>query len=124
MLQGARVEQEIGSHSFAHVLFGDPDLTREAVDSDLTACLARAAERGLTLRSFVFPRNDEGHHEALKAHGFTAYRGLDPVWYAGLPGPLRARRPPGRPDARARPAGVRSVGDAARTLEHPGFGAP
>ena len=88
LLQGARVAQEIGCHSFSHVLFGDPDLTRQAVDSDLDACLARAAERGLTLRSFVFPRNIEGHHEALKAHGFTSYRGLDPVWYAGLPGPL------------------------------------
>jgi len=87
-LQGARVTQEIGCHSFAHVVYGDPDLTREAVDTDLDACVARAAERALTLRSFVFPRNVEGHHEALRAHGFNAFRGADPVWHARLPGPL------------------------------------
>ena len=85
-LLAARTPQEIGSHSFAHLLFGDPDLTRAAVDADLDACLTLAARRGITLRSFVFPRNSEGHHAALKAHGFTAYRGVDPTWHAGIPG--------------------------------------
>jgi peptidoglycan/xylan/chitin deacetylase (PgdA/CDA1 family) len=87
-LQGARFAQEIGCHSFAHILYDDPDLTRAAVDADLDACLARAAERGIALRSFVFPRNAEGHHEALRDHGFTAFRGADPVWHARLPGPV------------------------------------
>lgn len=87
-LQGARVPHEIGCHSFGHVLYGDPELTREAVDADLQACLELARERGITLRSFVFPRNSEGHHEALKAHGFNAFRGADPVWHARLAGPL------------------------------------
>jgi peptidoglycan/xylan/chitin deacetylase (PgdA/CDA1 family) len=84
----ATTPQEIGCHSFSHVLFGDPDLTRAAVDADLDACLALATRRGITLRSFVFPRNVEGHHDALRAHGFTAYRGADPTWYGGLPVPL------------------------------------
>jgi hypothetical protein len=84
----ARVPQEIGCHSFSHALYGDPDLTREAVNADLDACLAQAALRGITLRSFVFPRNSEGHHEALRDHGFTAFRGADPTWYARLPGRL------------------------------------
>jgi hypothetical protein len=88
LLQGARGGHEIGCHSFGHALYGDPHLTRAAVDADLEACLARAAERGLTLRSFVFPRNVEGHHEALRAHGFRAYRGADPAWFARLPSVL------------------------------------
>ena len=58
-LQAARTPQEIGCHSFSHIL---------------------------SLRSFAFPRNSEGHHEALKTHGFRAYRGADPTWHAGLPG--------------------------------------
>ena len=88
LLQAARIPQEIGCHSFAHVLYGDPALTRQAVDADLGACVKLAAARGVTLRSFVFPRNSEGHHGALKAHGFQAYRGADPTWHAGVPGPL------------------------------------
>jgi peptidoglycan/xylan/chitin deacetylase (PgdA/CDA1 family) len=87
-LQAARTPQEIGCHSFSHILYGDPALTREAVDADLRACVTLAAKRGIKLRSFVFPRNSEGHHEALKAHGFHAYRGADPTWRAHLPGPL------------------------------------
>lgn len=87
-LQSARTPQEIGCHSFSHILYGDPALTREAVDADLQACVTLAARRGITLRSFVFPRNSEGHHEALKAHGFRAYRGADPTWHAGIPGQL------------------------------------
>jgi peptidoglycan/xylan/chitin deacetylase (PgdA/CDA1 family) len=87
-LQATRTPQEIGCHSFSHILYGDPALTREAVDADLEACISRATGRGITLRSFVFPRNSEGHHEALRAHGFTAYRGVDPTWFAGLRGPV------------------------------------
>ncbi len=85
-LQAARTPQEIGSHSFSHILFGDPALTREAVDADLKACIGLAEARGITLRSFVFPRNSEGHHAALQAHGFRAFRGVDPAWYGKLRG--------------------------------------
>jgi peptidoglycan/xylan/chitin deacetylase (PgdA/CDA1 family) len=84
----ARTPQEIGSHSFGHVLYGDPALTSAAVDADLDACLAEAAKRGIVLRSFVFPRNSEGHHEALRVHGFRAFRGADPTWHSRLPGLL------------------------------------
>jgi hypothetical protein len=70
------------------VLYADPDLTREAVDAELELCLRLAAARGIELRSFVFPRNAEGHHEALRAHGFRAFRGADPTGWAGLPRPL------------------------------------
>jgi peptidoglycan/xylan/chitin deacetylase (PgdA/CDA1 family) len=87
MLQAARVPQEIGCHSFSHVLFGDPDLTREAVESDLDACISLARQRGIELRSFVFPRNSEGHHEVLRSRGFTAYRGADPNRYQDWPRP-------------------------------------
>jgi hypothetical protein len=85
-LQAARTPQEIGSHSFSHALYGDPEMTREAVDADLEACIGLAIARGIQLRSFVFPRNREGHHEALQAHGFRAYRGVDPTWHAGIKG--------------------------------------
>jgi peptidoglycan/xylan/chitin deacetylase (PgdA/CDA1 family) len=85
LLQGARVAQEIGCHSFSHALYGDPTMSRQAVDADLAACVALAKRRGLTLRSFVFPQNSEGHHEALRAAGFTAFRGADPTAFATYP---------------------------------------
>jgi peptidoglycan/xylan/chitin deacetylase (PgdA/CDA1 family) len=85
----SRVEQEIGCHSFAHVPFGDPGCPAELVHADLVECIKLAAERGLSLQSFVFPRNSEGHHAILREHGFIAYRGLDPTWFEPLPGQAR-----------------------------------
>lgn len=86
LLLDARVAQEVGCHSFAHIPYGDPGCTPDVVEADLTVCAELAAKRGLTMRSFVFPRNIEGHHGALAEHGFTAYRGLDPTWFESLPG--------------------------------------
>ena len=88
MLQAARTDLEIGCHSFSHVLYGDRDMTQEAVDADLEACVDLARQRGIELRSFVFPRNSEGHHGSLARHGFRAYRGVEPTRYRTLPGPL------------------------------------
>lgn len=88
-IQLARTPHEIGCHSFSHALFDDPEMTLDAVNADLDACVALAARRGLVLRSFVFPRNREGHHQALLDHGFRAFRGADPTWYVGRGPALR-----------------------------------
>lgn len=80
-LLGCPVRQEIGSHSFSHVIFGDPGCSREAADSELAECIRLAQERGLELRSFAFPRNSVGHLDTLAKHGFAVFRGPEPVWY-------------------------------------------
>ncbi len=77
--------QEIGSHSFSHILFDDPGCSRQCADSDLAACVALARGLGVELRSFVFPRNRLGHLDLLQRHGFLCYRGPSPDWYAPLP---------------------------------------
>lgn len=81
--------QEIACHSFSHPQFGDPAMTLDAARSDLAACVRLATERGIRLRSFVFPRNSEGHHVALQEAGFRVFRGLDPTWDARAPKALR-----------------------------------
>jgi peptidoglycan/xylan/chitin deacetylase (PgdA/CDA1 family) len=90
MIQAAATTHEIGSHSFSHVVYGDPGCSRAAAVSDVRACLDAAQRWGVRLRSFVFPRNVGGHHQVLAEHGFVAYRGEEPTWYRTLPG--RARR--------------------------------
>jgi peptidoglycan/xylan/chitin deacetylase (PgdA/CDA1 family) len=91
-IQAARVPHEIGCHSFGHALYGDPDFTREAAVADVEACIALARERHVELRSFVFPRNLEGHHDVLREHGFVAFRGADPVPGRTYPRPIRRAR--------------------------------
>ncbi len=85
-IQGAKVAHEIGSHSFSHAPFGDPGMSEEAARSELEACVRAAEQRGIQLRSFVFPRNREGHHELLREHGFTSFRGADQTWYGSMSG--------------------------------------
>jgi hypothetical protein len=74
----ARVRHEIGSHSFGHIYYGDPECSSAIAMADLKAAVDVAASQGLTLTSFVFPRNQVGHLEVLKDFGMQAYRGIEP----------------------------------------------
>jgi peptidoglycan/xylan/chitin deacetylase (PgdA/CDA1 family) len=69
------VAQEIGSHSFSHVIVDDPACTREVFASELAAAARVAAERRVDLRSFVYPRNSIDQIERLVEHGYRCYRG-------------------------------------------------
>jgi hypothetical protein len=80
-IRSCRVPQEIGAHSFSHVIFSDPGCSREAAASDLQASVEAARPLGLTLRSFAFPRNGVGHLDLLPEFGYTSYRGPAPCWY-------------------------------------------
>lgn len=75
------VGQEIGSHSFSHVIFGDHGCSRESAASELAACVRVAESVGVGLQSFAFPRNSVGHLDVIAEAGFRCYRGPEPVWY-------------------------------------------
>jgi peptidoglycan/xylan/chitin deacetylase (PgdA/CDA1 family) len=83
------VPQEIGCHSFAHVMAGEPGCSVEAFRSDLAACAAAAGAKRVTLRSFVFPRNSLGHLDELVAAGYTTYRGRPAPPFADRPALVR-----------------------------------
>jgi peptidoglycan/xylan/chitin deacetylase (PgdA/CDA1 family) len=64
---------EIAYHSFSHLRFSE--CTPEIARRELGEGVRVAAERGLSLRSFVFPENKLGHTALLKQAGFLIYRG-------------------------------------------------
>jgi len=72
------VPQEIGCHSFSHVVFGDPGCSRATAVSEVAACVRLASAMGIKLRSFAFPRNKVGHLDVLSQYGFAWYRGPEP----------------------------------------------
>lgn len=79
---------EIASHSFSHAEFGDPETTREKAVAEVEASIEAAADQGISLHSFVFPRNDVGHRDVLASYGFTSYRGVRPRrWFDAMPAP-------------------------------------
>ncbi len=112
-------DQEIGCYSFSHALYDDPGLTDAAVSDDLRRCVEVAAAKGVTLRSFVFPRNREGHHRAIRDAGFTSYRAADATWRSRCPSSGPSGTPPGPCSHRLTPGGARPR-EAPRPLGDPG----
>jgi hypothetical protein len=75
LIKSCKAPQEIGSHTFSHVLCANPELSVEAMDSDLNAC--RQVSDGVVppMKSFVFPRDEFGHLTVVAQHQFTSFRG-------------------------------------------------
>jgi len=67
--------QEIASHGFTHMIADDPGCSRETFAAELAASHVAATRHGVALRSFVFPRNQVAHVDAVAESGFAAYRG-------------------------------------------------
>jgi hypothetical protein len=84
-IRDCSVPQEIGSHSFSHVIFGDSGCSAETARSELVASLEAANRLNVRMESFVFPRNQIGHLNALREHGFRIYRGREPHWSNHIP---------------------------------------
>jgi hypothetical protein len=91
-IKNCPVPQEIGSHSFSHVIFADAGCSRETALSEMKECARLAEEMSVKLHSFAFPRNEVGHAEALRETGFICYRGPEPNWYESSKVPEGLRR--------------------------------
>ena len=88
-IQECKIPQEIASHTFSHVIFGDPGCSKETARTELKACVRAAADLGIRMESFVFARNSVGHLDALREFGFRIYRGAEPQWYDSIPTSLK-----------------------------------
>ncbi|WP_340097692.1 polysaccharide deacetylase family protein [Salinibaculum salinum] len=77
-LQTARVDHDIGSHTFSHVPLSSDKADRETARAELERSVETAANYGLSMKSFVYPRNRVGHRDLLVEYGFTTYRGNRP----------------------------------------------
>ncbi len=77
MIKSAKPEQEIGFHSFSHVPFGLPGMTRERAIAEYHYCAQTARELGIPITCFVFPRNLVAYLAELRDAGFTCFRDVD-----------------------------------------------
>lgn len=71
--------QEIGTHTMAHHCGLEPGQTTETFAADLEAACTSASDRGIALRSIVFPRNqyEQSHLEICRQLGLTSFRGTE-----------------------------------------------
>lgn len=77
MIRKAQPEQEIGFHSFSHVPFGLPGMTRERAIAEYSHCVQTARDLGLPTTCFIFPRNSVAYLADLRDAGFTCFRDVD-----------------------------------------------
>jgi peptidoglycan/xylan/chitin deacetylase (PgdA/CDA1 family) len=80
-IMAIKPQQDIGCHSFSHVIFGDEGCSAEVAEAEVVKCVTLAQEMGIELKSFVFPRSQEGHHQILRDYGFSCYRIPRSGWF-------------------------------------------
>lgn len=81
LIQSCTPKQDIGLHGYTHQILGHPDCPPRAAEHELTAAVAVLEDHGISPSSFVFPRNQIGHLDALEDAGIDVYRGRDDVWF-------------------------------------------
>jgi hypothetical protein len=85
LIRRAKPRQEIGFHSFSHVLFTLPGFSRARAVAEYAMCERTARELDLPTTCFVFPRNLVAYLDELKIAGFTCFRDVDenPLEFGG-----------------------------------------
>ena len=75
--------QEIGTHTYAHYFCLEPGQTKEQFRYDLEMACRVAAEKGISLRSLVFPRNqfNQEYLSVCRDLGITSVRSSPDIWY-------------------------------------------
>ncbi len=81
MILKCRAPQEIGSHTFTHVLMNRSGHPENLLDQELRLCNEVADEWGIRLESLVFPRNQCKQMSALVKNRYKIYRSLNTEWY-------------------------------------------
>ncbi len=74
--------QDLGTHTFAHILMREPGVTADDVTADLKAVSDLWQERfDAPPVSLVFPRNQVAFLALVRSCGIRMWRGNEPGWY-------------------------------------------
>jgi peptidoglycan/xylan/chitin deacetylase (PgdA/CDA1 family) len=75
--------QEIGTHTYAHYFCLEPGQTKEQFREDMHKACEIAKEKGIAIRSLVFPRNqfNEEYLSVCNEVGVTSVRSSPDIWY-------------------------------------------
>lgn len=74
---------EIGTHTFGHYYCWEKGQTVEQFEADIMAAIRIAKDRGIDIKSVVFPRNNvsQNYLDTCVKHNILAYRGNAPVYF-------------------------------------------
>ncbi|MEK7650714.1 MAG: hypothetical protein AAB364_02500 [Patescibacteria group bacterium] len=83
LINNSKVSQEIGSHSYGHIIYNEVD--QRIVELDLQNAKRVHDKHGLPFHSFVFPRNQVRWLGSLRSSGLVCYRGNSRKWFDAVP---------------------------------------
>ena len=84
-VRSMKIKQEIGTHTFSHVIIGDKECTAKIAVSQIMNCIKLGAKLGFDIESLVFPRNKIGYLKEIAACGIKTFRGTEKNWYRKTP---------------------------------------
>lgn len=67
---------EIACHGFCHRPLNEAAISQEEAEAELDAAQTVAEMKGVSLKTFIFPRNMVGHLPVLQRKGYIGYRAL------------------------------------------------
>jgi hypothetical protein len=70
----SKVKQDVGSHSFSHVIFNSPKCSATVARTEISKG-TEALKGSEHVTSFIFPNNKVNYLNVLREYGFVAYRG-------------------------------------------------
>ncbi|GAB4093949.1 polysaccharide deacetylase family protein [Flaviaesturariibacter terrae] len=75
-------EHEVGTHTYCHYYCLEPGQTAAQFEADLEMAIRVGAEKGVTITSLIFPRNqyNEEYLQICKKHGIITIRGNEKHW--------------------------------------------
>lgn len=65
---------ELASHGFSHIPYNEGNANITDLKEDIEKAVQLSNEKGHSLKTFVYPRNQVGHQKLLEANGFLGYR--------------------------------------------------
>ncbi len=78
-LVAADGQHETGCHGFSHLPLDERMVSREVMAQEVAAASTVAADKGIALRTFVYPRNLVGYPDQLGRENYLGYRDRLPV---------------------------------------------
>ena len=70
----SKVNHEIGCHTFSHIDFSDKNCNDKLAEAELIRCIQLASDKGINMKSIVFPGGTLGNLKTVSKYGFITYR--------------------------------------------------
>ena len=86
LIRNSKVDHEIASHSYNHILFGSASCNKEEeIENDIALQKNILGKWSIVPKTIVYPRNNIGAIKNLQENGYTVYRGEQSTWYENMP---------------------------------------